>query len=369
MFTLYDTLIANSALEKTSVLSCSIFQISELAYNYKLTSYNSILRKQNYKKKNWETMSSLTNDKRETTSTKWPKAAVASSVVLGVILLGTIITLIAVAVSKYNCTVTINDCNRLLLDDDKIVSNEESTSATPELSSNAVVAHDALASQNVVGQHLFKHHLSGIDEVGECLSIYQHMRHDDVVLELGGNIGHTTETIARRVLVDDGGGGRVVTVEPGYGNVLELKKLSDALLFSNTTRERIEIVHGVIVPSQPETGEPMYLLDCLPRTIMPGDYVVCNKTEEETKTANYTVREISSQFGADFTAAVIDMEGGYEDGLLVEIANLPTMRLISVEWDGRVMRQELQDLGYVLVDSKAHGMLGPTAIETFVRSG
>ena len=107
---------------------------------------------------------------------------------------------------------------------------------------------------------------------------------------------------------------------------------------------------------------------CAPQDAPLGAFLECRDTyiDADFDTRNLTWSAFKLHFHKSFTAVVIDCEGCYE-GLLRDVMADPAVRLVSIEWDGRRLDEELEAAGFVQVGSLPHMDLGADAVATYVR--
>lgn len=195
-------------------------------------------------------------------------------------------------------------------------------------------------------------------EIPERLSAFAFLHPTDVVLEIGGNIGGVSEVIARNMPNPSD----LVVVEPAGLSAAHLRDLGKEL-------GKVFHVHqGVVVPARDAAhpNEPKYQLEC-GRARSVGAYVACKPSDNPRRTENLTYAQIKSKYNKNFTAVVIDCEGCYTE-LLPEFIADPSVRLISIEWDGPRMDIELENGGFVKLGAMVHCDIGLDGVVTYVRN-
>ena len=204
--------------------------------------------------------------------------------------------------------------------------------------------------QKKIHDSLFSH-LPVTTEIPERLSVYDNLDKNDIVLEIGGNIGGVSAVIATLLANPK----NLVVLEPSKSAVKELIKLKTII------QKDFNIFNGVLISknrrincTQPDNGG---YSECKP----------ANDNESLT-ILNKTFNEIQDMYDLVFDTLVIDCEGCYEnmfkDG--IEVGWLNQIRKIIIEWDGKYMEKILLDNGFKLIDYKEHSSL-PNGVKTYVK--
>lgn len=185
----------------------------------------------------------------------------------------------------------------------------------------------------LLASYLFRN-LDDSEEIPERISAYYYIEPNDVVLELGGNVGGVSQVIASKLKNPS----NLVVIEPGYKEVRKLKELAGYYGFN--------IYNGPIV----STG-----VNVLCKYENANSYINCKKVHFPVKN-NITFSRLQKLFGLRFNVLVIDCEGCYED-ILEEGLNTDLfdgIEKILIEWDGTFMEKQILDAGFVLVDILPH---------------
>lgn len=169
-------------------------------------------------------------------------------------------------------------------------------------------------------------HLPYTDEVSERLAVLEHISPDDVVLEIGANMGGVSSLLA--TVIDPK---NLVSVEPHGANCDHLKQIGAQL------GREFHVFRGVV-------KGPVNLLCTGEKTV--GSYCTCVESSDTT-TENLTISEIENKFQKKFTAIVIDCEGCYE-GIMDQILASETIKQIQIEWDGKFIENRILASGYTL---------------------
>jgi len=172
------------------------------------------------------------------------------------------------------------------------------------------------------------------DEAAERMAVLNHISPDDVVLEIGANIGGVSTLIAS-ILSDSK---NLVSVDPHKGNCKFLKREGKRI------GKPFNVFYGVV--------KGPTLLSCTGSNTI-GSYVHCEPCQSNPVTENLSISEIEMRYGLQFTVIVIDCEGCYEH-LLSQILKHKTIRQIQIEWDGKFMENNIIQSGYKHVDTYTH---------------
>jgi FkbM family methyltransferase len=175
-------------------------------------------------------------------------------------------------------------------------------------------------------------------ECGERLSCYENIYKDDIVLEIGGNMGLCSVIIADNLRDSS----NLVVVEPSLKAV---KKLN------NTKQEynhKFHIFNGCISKT-PLYIKNNYFLDYVSLTdIEKPDYL---------KVENLTYNELEKKYNLHFNTLVIDCEGCYTQ-LFYEFPEiLQNVSKILIEWDGKFQEKLFIDQGFYKKNFYRHPFL------------
>jgi hypothetical protein len=176
--------------------------------------------------------------------------------------------------------------------------------------------------------------LSDSDEAAERMAVLNHISKDDIVLEIGANIGGVS-TLLASILSNSK---NLVSVDPHKGNCRFLKKEGKRL------DKPFHVFHGVV--------KGPTLLSCTGSNKV-GSYVHCEPCQSNPLTENLSISEIEQRYGLQFTTVVIDCEGCYES-LMPQILKHKTIRQIQIEWDGKCIEDDILKAGYKHVDTYTH---------------
>ena len=169
----------------------------------------------------------------------------------------------------------------------------------------------------------------GIDPLNECgerLNAYHNIDKDDIVLEIGGNIGSTSLIISDKLRDSS----NLMVVEPS--------KMAVRRLLKNRGHRSFQIFNGAIGKKQLygiEVGDMGYM-----------------KFGTGDKIRMISFDNLQARVGI-FNTLVIDCEGCYTSLLGNEIP-LDSIKKILIEWDGEFAESLLLSHGFVKTDQYAH---------------
>ena len=174
-------------------------------------------------------------------------------------------------------------------------------------------------------------------EAAERMAVMNHISSDDVVLEIGANIGGVSTLLASMLSNPN----HLVSVDPHQGNCTFLKKEGMRI------GKPFNVFHGVV--------KGPTLLSCTGSTTV-GSYVHCEPCINSTnvnETENLSILQLEERYRLQFTAVVIDCEGCYES-LMPQILAHHSIRQIQIEWDGTFMEKDIINAGFKHVDTYTH---------------
>lgn len=185
-------------------------------------------------------------------------------------------------------------------------------------------------------------------EMSERIGIINNLKPNDVVLEIGGNIGGVSEVIAS-ILKNPK---NLVVVEPNKKGCEYLQKLMEK------NNKIINIFNGVIY-------DGINKLECEQPASESG-YCDC-KPNQNSSTINKTFLEIENMFKLQFNVLVIDCEGCYENifNYLENKDILKRIDKIFIEWDGKFQENFLEKNNFILVDYIQHPNLD-NGVRTYI---
>ncbi len=194
-------------------------------------------------------------------------------------------------------------------------------------------------------------HLPTTTEVPERLAVYDCLHKNNVVLEIGGNIGGVSAVIAT-ILEDPN---NLVVVEPSKSAVEQLIKLKTII------KKDFNIMNGVLLSKDKK-------IHCSQQDN--GGYSECKEvsTNENSTILTKTFYEIQDMYHLVFDTLVIDCEGCYKSIFKdsIESGWLEQIRTIIIEWDGTFMEKLLLHNGFTLVDYKVHSSVR-NGVKTYIR--
>lgn len=177
-------------------------------------------------------------------------------------------------------------------------------------------------------------------EKAERIGVWRNLEKNDVVLEIGGNIGGVTELIAKTIDPKN-----FVTVEPNSESCEQLK------ILANKIGKNFNIFNGVIY-------DEVSKLECVAKSNI-TTFSECNPincTNSTNSTNNKSFEEIQKLYNLQFNVLVIDCEGCYES--LFNYLHLKKLfkgiTKIFIEWDGTFMEDLLLENGFMLVEYIPH---------------
>jgi hypothetical protein len=172
-------------------------------------------------------------------------------------------------------------------------------------------------------------------EISERMSIHDHLKEDDVVLEIGGNIGGVSSLIA--IMLKNPR--NLVVVDPLKANCHYLSKLGKSL------NAEFNVFHGVVI------GNEKNKLNCIgPDKV--GSYVNCFPSNNP-ETINYRIKDLEHLFNINFSAIVIDCEGCYTS-FFKDILDSSTIKKIFIEWDGAFIEKDILNSGFKHIGQYSH---------------
>ena len=182
------------------------------------------------------------------------------------------------------------------------------------------------------------------NECGERLNILKHLQSNDVVLEIGGNIGSSSFVIADKILNPES---NLVVVEPSKSAA---KKLAQN---QKKNKLNFHIFQGIVGTEENKNVNELYAKEwgkmgyvTFVNTPKPGSYKVDTKT----------IDELESMYNIKFNTLVIDCEGCYK-ALFNSDNFLKKFNKILIEWDGPFMEKYLIEKGFKKIDQWAHPFL------------
>ena len=212
------------------------------------------------------------------------------------------------------------------------------------------IRENTLKTQKKRHDYLFSH-LPNTIEVPERLAAYDNLDKNDVVLEIGGNIGGVSAVIA--TLLENPN--NLVVTEPCKSAVEELIKLK------TTIGKDFNIFNGILI------GKDQRINCTQPDN---GGYSECKEVSnsETLTTLNKTFYEIQDMYNLIFDTLVIDCEGCYESIFkdAIDFGWLNQIHKIIIEWDGEFMEKLLIDNGFKLIDYKEHSHI-LNGVKTYVK--
>jgi len=212
------------------------------------------------------------------------------------------------------------------------------------------IRENTLKTQKKRHDYLFSH-LPNTIEVPERLAAYDNLDKNDVVLEIGGNIGGVSAVIA--TLLENPN--NLVVTEPCKSAVEELIKLK------TTIGKDFNIFNGILI------GKDQRINCTQPDN---GGYSECKEVSnsETLTTLNKTFYEIQDMYNLIFDTLVIDCEGCYESIFkdAIDSGWLNQIHKIIIEWDGEFMEKLLIDNGFKLIDYKEHSHI-LNGVKTYVK--
>lgn len=215
---------------------------------------------------------------------------------------------------------------------------------------------DWFTKKNILKKQQKRHdslfsHLPTSKEIPERLAVYDTLHKNDVVLEIGGNIGGVSAVIAT-ILENPS---HLVVIEPSKSAVKQLIQLKTII------KKDFNILNGVLISKE-------QILNCSQPDN--DDYCECKEvsTNENRTVLNKTFYEIQDMYDLIFDTLVIDCEGCYENIFKdsIESGWLSQIRKIIIEWDGSFMEQLLLDNGFTLIDTKVHSSL-LNGVKTYIK--
>ena len=172
-------------------------------------------------------------------------------------------------------------------------------------------------------------------EAAERMAVMNHISSDDVVLEIGANIGGVS-TLLATILSDPN---HLVSVDPHKGNCKFLKQEGIRI------GKPFNVFNGVV--------KGPTLLSCTGSKQV-GSYVKCTPCSNSScETENLSILQLEERYGLVFTAIIIDCEGCYES-LMPQILGHRSIQQIQIEWDGPFMENDIIRAGYTHVDTYTH---------------
>lgn len=178
-------------------------------------------------------------------------------------------------------------------------------------------------------------HLPESLEVSERAAVLEHINRDDVVLEIGANVGGVSALLAS--VLDSPN--NLVSIDPLAANCSHLQELGRSM------KKTFHVFNGVVRgPKQ---------IDCTGKgDEKAGSYCKCVPSETPI-TENLTIEDIEKRFMLKFTAVVIDCEGCYEK-ILPQILSIRSLNQIQIEWDGNFMEHDILVAGFYLSATYMH---------------
>ena len=173
-------------------------------------------------------------------------------------------------------------------------------------------------------------------EVSERAAVLDHISPNDVVLEIGANVGGVSSLISS-ILTNSR---NLVSVDPLLKNCNHLVTLGTQL------GSPFNVFCGVVKGQQP--------LQCTGLQVL-GAYVNC-KPCDTPSTVNFTINEIQELYKLEFTAVVIDCEGCYKY-IFPQIFELNSIKQIQIEWDGDFLEDDVLKAGFTLEETYYHQFL------------
>lgn len=167
-------------------------------------------------------------------------------------------------------------------------------------------------------------------EIPERLTAYFFINPDDVVLEIGGNIGGVSSVIASKLK----NGNNLVVLEPSTKALKELEDVSKKYY-------NFHIHEGVLV----KKGQN---IEC--KCNENSNYAECNEVNYKVKN-NILFEELEKKYNLKFNTLVIDCEGCYID-IFEDALNrgwLNNINKILIEWDSIFLEDMLLENGFKLV--------------------
>lgn len=229
--------------------------------------------------------------------------------------------------------------------------SEETLEETLDETLEKVLKESLWKKQKERHDNLFSY-LPDTTEISERLAIYDTLNKNDVVLEIGGNIGGVSAVIA--TLLENPN--NLVVTEPCKSAVEELIKLK------TTIGKDFNIFNGVLI------GKDQRINCTQPDD---GGYSECKQVSnsEALTILNKTFYEIQDMYNLIFDTLVIDCEGCYESIFkdAIDSGWLNQIRKIIIEWDGEFMEKLLIDNGFKLIDYKEHDQI-INGVKTYVKS-
>jgi len=204
-----------------------------------------------------------------------------------------------------------------------------------------------LKNMNKYAKNLFSD-LPDSDEIAERLTAHFFIDQDDVVLEIGGNIGGVSSVIASKLK----NGNNLVVLEPSVKALKELKNISEKYYNFN-------IYEGALV----KKGQN---IEC--KCTNNSTYADCKEVKYKVEN-NILFEDLEKKYNLKFNTLVIDCEGCYLD-IFEDAVNrgwLKNINKILIEWDAKNLENLLFNQGFKLVYYLPHPNL-EHGVKVYLRS-